>query len=634
MLSVDGRKTRKPGVYSTIETEGTVTTGVANKRLVVVGKSDVEDDIHGKYLTFNNLRQAREILAGDLAKALEVIWNASTNPDERPGEVGVVSIGKDENDEKQFYNFTNSDLFFNQFVDVWGNGAKFEIVDKMLKENALPEGETENLGSDHIGLLEFQKTIEKERFELATEFNGGFVPEGYEGSFNEIDTLRGGISFGINYPGEINEEGEFPGFFINIGRFIEEGNDYKPGVIISKGPILEGIEAGDIMDSLSFEYSDSESDMYISSDKDYKLRLQVERDKNNELLVFNLKFWLINEDEPEGWNVSFELNYSGEDQADKDQIENDFYFGLFGLYGMADLSENTNYPYYISNLGLAIDGVAPIKTVGTEISWDNALDVLSKVDVDGVVPLTTSSTVISNFENHVIEKTNNRKERQLFISPSNTTKSSLITKAGDLSYHSVLIAPGSPKVRVSGESKVLDNYFMAAAVAGLWAGLGVGEPITFKYLNLLGIERDYSDDDIEDLIEAGVCVVEEVPNRGYRIVRGVTAAGNDDLYKKELSIVEIIKILMKQLRRDTEERFVGNKMDQFVVSSVRNYIITRLNQYEEAGWIAGLVTDEEEIPAYRNLEVYRSGVGAIVVDMDISPVEPNNFIHLRVMFGS
>lgn len=266
-------------------------------------------------------------------------------------------------------------------------------------------------------------------------------------------------------------------------------------------------------------------------------------------------------------------------------------------------------------------------------NWDDVIAKLEKAEIDAVVPVTNDSSVVDKFKNHVDEKSDKRKERLLFVSSDDTAVDAIKTKAGTLNYRNCLTVPGNPKLRIGGEVQELDNKFMAVAVAGLWAGTEYGEPITFKRLALHGIGTEYSDDEIEDLIEHGICVVEKVPDRGYRVVRGVTAHDDEtEVYKRELSVVAVIDAIIKDLRKSLEDRFTGVKMDQFIVSSVKNFTETKLNTYEDEELIAGLITEEERIPAYRNLEVYRSGIGTIEVEFEASPGEPMNFIKLRATF--
>lgn len=271
----------------------------------------------------------------------------------------------------------------------------------------------------------------------------------------------------------------------------------------------------------------------------------------------------------------------------------------------------------------------------TTEAWANALALLETEPIDGIIPMSDEATVHAQVKEHIssLSGTTRRRERRGFFGHALGEESTAVQeRVASLGTHrAVQCSPGIIRA-VNGEVKTLSAVYTACAVAGLWAGLELGEPLTFKYINALGLEKVYDDLEIDDMLQAGVMVIEEVPAKGRRIVQQLTCHTADEnaLYK-ELSVSTLADYMSKNLREKLEDKFVGKKNSPTLQTSIYNTVISLLNEFEREGWIVG--DRANGIPAYRNVNVVRDG-RAYTIDWEGSPGEPVNWILITSHFVS
>jgi hypothetical protein len=267
----------------------------------------------------------------------------------------------------------------------------------------------------------------------------------------------------------------------------------------------------------------------------------------------------------------------------------------------------------------------------TNTDWQTCIDLLDKEYVQGVVLLTADETVHAYLKGQIEFLSGNRKERRGFYGHDlDESMDEIILRAKNLGTHrAVLVTPGI-KVAVNSEVVTKPAYFTAAAIAGMWAGADSSEPLTFDYLNCLGLEKIYLDPlELEQLIEAGVCPIENT-KAGYRVVNSVTTylMDNNVLYR-ELSVSTLADMMSIELREYLEMKFVGKRKETTTPVSIENATISKLNQFVERGWLVG--DPIKGILPYRNLRVVEIPLG-YTLDWEGSPSEPNNYILMTSHF--
>jgi len=281
----------------------------------------------------------------------------------------------------------------------------------------------------------------------------------------------------------------------------------------------------------------------------------------------------------------------------------------------------------------------PFETAGTNpapvsTDWETCIEKLvSLVQVDGIVPFTESETIQTLFKNHVLSMSalKIRKERRIFVGhPIGETVEQIKTRAFNLgTTRAVLCTPGI-KLSIGGEVVTKSSLYTACAVAGLWAGGDPAEPLTFKYLNCLGLEKEYNDLELESLLNSGVLPLQTAIGKGYRIVQAITTYLTDaNLVYRELSMATVADLMSRNIRSTLEDMYVGKKGLADLPASVKNTVTSLLSQFEKLGWIAG----SESVPAFRNIVVFKEAT-VVNVEYEASIAEPNNFILITSHFRS
>jgi hypothetical protein len=154
------------------------------------------------------------------------------------------------------------------------------------------------------------------------------------------------------------------------------------------------------------------------------------------------------------------------------------------------------------------------------------------------------------------------------------------------------------------------------------AGAPVGEPLTFKYANVLKVRQDLSwnpEDDSDEMIQAGAWFMETVTGRGRRVVRNVTThLTSNNLAFVEASVNQVVNQATYELRQ-TAETLVGRPGTPLIVQSAKGVLANKLN----------LLLDNKTILQWRSLSL-KLDLDILEVSVEIAPVLPINFIPITV----
>ncbi|MEC0169914.1 phage tail sheath subtilisin-like domain-containing protein [Paenibacillus graminis] len=261
-------------------------------------------------------------------------------------------------------------------------------------------------------------------------------------------------------------------------------------------------------------------------------------------------------------------------------------------------------------------------TAPTDAEWQAAIDLLQPEEVSGIIPLTTQAAVWAKVDTHItlMSSTKNRKRRRAFYGhATGTSIADIKTAAAAIPGERGLLATPCPLVADSAGNKVAKpGYYMAAAIAGLWAGQESQQPVTYKLVKFDGLEKVYIGQEIETLLEAHVCPVESVKNVGFRIVQGVTLSASEDLTQSELSVSTLKDDMSANLESFFETRYVGTPAIKGIEVIIYNDLITLIQGFEKNGWISGFIPE--------SLKVTRNGT-VFTLEWEGIPTLPiNNFL--------
>jgi hypothetical protein len=216
------------------------------------------------------------------------------------------------------------------------------------------------------------------------------------------------------------------------------------------------------------------------------------------------------------------------------------------------------------------------------------------------------------------------------------TKSAVAVLAMAMNQPNVIFcSPCMKQLQDSGAVAAEPSYFLAAQVAGMFAGNPIDEPMTYKYVNALGVEVQYSGQDLDDLDGSGVCAVEVVPNQGYRIAHSQSTWVTDlNVTKREWSVGRIGDFIKAGLLANLI-KFVGKGGKVTSIGSIKTAASSYMDLVEGAGYITG-GTDPVTgllVAAYRNIQVtFNSLTGVCAVSLETSPVTPINYVPITVHF--
>lgn len=279
--------------------------------------------------------------------------------------------------------------------------------------------------------------------------------------------------------------------------------------------------------------------------------------------------------------------------------------------------------------------------VGTNFLWQSAFNLLGTVIANEVVACAsaqtdltgsaTIATVLAMTDAHATYYSSGvgKKERQAYIG-FDGTKAAVLAKSRALSsFDSCLVSQYPTIFDVTGTLKQVGAWGFAVICAGLRAGAPLALPITYKYFNVQALTQDVSwspENDYEAMIVGGVLIAEQIPNKGYRIIKGVTTytQTDNDAYKEE-SIVIGWKNISYELRTHIESLFTGGYMSINNLLSLKGEVVAKLSLLRNSTAIVdSILADGTRLNAWRNLTVTGT-VDTVTTSVTVSPVAGINF---------
>ncbi|MGF6354071.1 hypothetical protein ABIE27_001981 [Paenibacillus sp. 4624] len=277
--------------------------------------------------------------------------------------------------------------------------------------------------------------------------------------------------------------------------------------------------------------------------------------------------------------------------------------------------------------GADLIGVVPVKvtapaTAPTDTQWQDAIDLLQPEDTAGIIPLTTQAAIWAKVDTHIefMSSVKNRKRRRAFYGhkPGATIEEIKEMATAMPTERGVLVTPCPLVADGDGNKVVKPGYYMAAAIAGLWAGQASQEPVTYKSVKFDGLEKIYIGLEIEEILEAHICPVEQVKNVGFRIVQGVTLSTSEDLTKVELSVSTLADDMSENIETYFENNYTGKAGVAGIEVTIYNDLVSLLMEFQKNGWIRTFVPE--------STKVTRNGT-AFWLEWEGKPTLPiNNFL--------
>jgi len=273
----------------------------------------------------------------------------------------------------------------------------------------------------------------------------------------------------------------------------------------------------------------------------------------------------------------------------------------------------------------------------TNADWVNAFEAFKEERINVVVPLISEDVGALSIDSinaaaaaHAAWgwSTTGRSERSAFTSKK-AAKEAFKTACRNTASGYVSMFGQEPQVlNRLGELEFLRPWAAACIAAGLRCGAEVGEPLTFKLVNVNNIrvadgswnpKKDYA-----EMIEAGATILEPLDSGGFRIVLGNTTYGADPnfVWNRE-SVVQAAGYIAYDLRFNLELVFTGTKARTGTAEAIANFIKSRMTAYLEADITVG--DDLNEGLGFSKLGISVQGNTALI-NISVTPVQGVDFI--------
>lgn len=261
--------------------------------------------------------------------------------------------------------------------------------------------------------------------------------------------------------------------------------------------------------------------------------------------------------------------------------------------------------------------------------WAEAFEMLQGVDVQWITPVSPDPAIRAMADTHVAFMSNQGQKERRAVCGTDLATSKDDAKAAAKTLNSdrtSLVFQGHYDYDASGKLVLYPAYMSAARIAGGFAGVSPGTPLTNKNFKCRGLEFNLRNPtDTDEMINAGVLCLEDT-EEGYKIVRSIsTWLINDNYNRVEQSTGVALDFTVRAVRQ-AQKVLVGTKGNPINLSrsvSIAESMLRELARAEPQG--PGVLAGDAEHPAYRNITAVQEG-DAIRLQFECSPVIPNNYI--------
>ena len=309
--------------------------------------------------------------------------------------------------------------------------------------------------------------------------------------------------------------------------------------------------------------------------------------------------------------------------------------------GPAGLRTTTGYEFFQGGS----DGTVP-----GPLDFIAALRVLENVKVVGLAVGAGDDATVAAVHSHVeaMSSVKSRKERFAGVASTSTvTKASFFTASTQLALtysdsERMVVAGNVPYDYDVQTGRLLEQPACVAVAAALAIKISSRPetPLTFKRLKFPKLRFQWSTEELEELIEAGVMPMnEDAEQGGNLIVQGLTTYTVDaNVGSRKLAAVDATDYLDQKVRGAITALSIGQNLDQTSVNSVRTAVIKVLNseirsQENPNGVLTPGVNDQGvPEPAWLNLQVISDGYDLVGADYDAHLVGEIAYVRVRPRF--
>lgn len=242
--------------------------------------------------------------------------------------------------------------------------------------------------------------------------------------------------------------------------------------------------------------------------------------------------------------------------------------------------------------------------------------------------------------------TKNRKEAMGMAGVRKSTKAAAFAAVAGIGSELMQICiQDCAVVDAQGNERYMHPHVTAALAAGMRTGQAVGEPLTFKFPNVIAVghfinpetglsEGDFNPGlDFDAAIDAGVLFLEKASG-GWRWVVDNTSYGIDDsfVYNRG-SVMSAAQFVCKTLRETAELVFVGKKVSNGAAASIKNVIRNKLLELNAPD--VNIITASEDAPNGFREDTFVVTIqgNTARVQVEFKPVQGLDFVFFDFTLG-
>ncbi|WZK93569.1 tail sheath [Bacillus phage BvP] len=234
------------------------------------------------------------------------------------------------------------------------------------------------------------------------------------------------------------------------------------------------------------------------------------------------------------------------------------------------------------------------KTEPAPASWADIYSKVADLGAYYIVPLTADAAIHGELSQFLRDESNNGNHLRGVVGGGfNETMEQLRTRQLNLRNARVSVV-GNSGIRRMSDGRVYNfpAYMYAALIAGIASGLEIGEPITYKHVNIESLDRKFTGDQLDQLNSSGVVMTEFVRTRSgshFRVVSDPTTYNvATEPVQNRISLGEISDFLTTDLRTMLDEDFIGTRIKATSASIIKNAVESFLDKQKDVG---GLIVD-------------------------------------------
>jgi len=277
-----------------------------------------------------------------------------------------------------------------------------------------------------------------------------------------------------------------------------------------------------------------------------------------------------------------------------------------------------------------LSNLAGAKTEPAPASWASFFALITNLDAYYVTPLSPDESVHGELAQYLRDESNNGRHLRGIVG-GGLNESLEETRSRQMGLRNSRVGVvGDSTTRRMGDGRVynMPGYMYAALVAGLASGLEVGEPITYKKVNIEALDHTYTGDQLDQLHNSGVIMTEFVRTRTsshFRIVSDPTTYNvSTEPVQNRISLGEISDFLTTELREVLDNEFIGTRIRNTSASIMKNRVESFLDQQKK---VNGLIVDYNP----DDVQVVITGNTARI-NLTVQPSQGLDFINVYITY--